>query len=168
MGKNDLVIIVDENDREIDRVPRWQADQDLLRYRITNIWIENSRGQVLIAQRGLNKTIAAGLWGPAASGTVEADQSYYDNAIQEVREELGIESIHLSKVTSFPYSYPDQKRFLTWFRGTIDTPLEDIKIEFPEVNAVAWIDKTELFDDIKNNPKKYVKGARAYYKYFSS
>jgi isopentenyldiphosphate isomerase len=161
MSSNDLVIVVDDKDNIIDHVPRRVADKQHLRYRITGIWVENPQGQVLIAQRGLEKSINPGLWGPAAAGTVDAGQSYLENAIQEIQEELGllVTENDLEQVDHLPASKAGQRRYMTIYRTVISVPIEDIKFGFPEVNAVKWVDKRSLFDDIKQNPQNYISHA---------
>lgn len=168
MSKQDPVIVVNEQDEILESIPRWQADRDGLRYRVSGVWIENRRGEVLIAQRGLNKMNEPGLWGVAAAGTVEVGQSYLENAQQEVREELGITDIKLEEARKFSFTSGIQKRFVTLFKGTTDTPIDDLKIEFPEVNAVKWIDKRTLFIDIAKNPDSYIEDAENYENYFGS
>lgn len=158
MVDEDLVVVVDDADQIIDHVPRNIADEKGLRYRITGIWIENPKGDVLIAQRGLTKRNSPGLWGPAAAGTVEKDQSYLENALQEIDEELGIklEAKDLQLIEYRPAQNSGHKRFMTTFRAVVDLPIEEIKFGYPEVNAVKWINKVELFKDIKQHPEKYI------------
>jgi isopentenyldiphosphate isomerase len=158
MTDEDPVVVVDDTDEIIDYVPRNIADDQGLRYRITGIWIENSKGEVLIAQRGLTKRNSPGLWGPAAAGSVEKDQSYLENAIQEIEEELGIklDPKDLLQMEHRPTENKGRKRYMTTFRAVVDLPINEIKFGYPEVNAVKWIDKEELFNDIKQHPEKYI------------
>lgn len=158
MADEDPVVVVNDADEIIDHVPRNIADEKGLRYRITGIWIENSKGQVLIAQRGLFKRNSPGLWGPAAAGTVDQGQSYLENALQEIHEELGIKlsAGDLQQVEYRPTENNDRKRYMTIFKAIVDAPLSEIAFGYPEVNAVKWVDKKELYRDIKQNPEKYI------------
>lgn len=87
-----LIPIVDEEDNIIDYKERKKLDlKDI--YRVSALWIENSKGEILLAQRSFNKKHHPGLWGPAVAGTVEKGESYEENISHEIEEELGIKEV---------------------------------------------------------------------------
>ncbi len=83
------VIIVDENDKIIGYKERNDRNQNDI-IRIAGIWIENEKGEVLIAQRSFRKVNNPGKLGPAAAGTLEVGETYESNILKEVEEEIGI------------------------------------------------------------------------------
>ena len=65
MSKDDITIIVDDNDNIIGHKASAEISPDE-RTRIAAIWIENPEGQVLLAQRHSSKWLHPNKWGPAA------------------------------------------------------------------------------------------------------
>lgn len=148
------VIIVDESDTPIGLKYRNEIDYTKDTYRCTGIWITNSKGEVLIAQRAFIKDKDPGKWGPAIAGTLEESEDYESNAYKEAHEELGLSGITLTLGPKEHITKP-RKYFGQWFFCTVDKPLSDFTIQKEEVEQIAWIDKDELKTDIENNPDKY-------------
>lgn len=85
----ELIPIVNLDDEIIGYKPRKDITlQDV--YRVSALWIENSQGEILLAQRGFLKSVDPGKWGAAVAGTVEKDESYEENILKEMQEELGL------------------------------------------------------------------------------
>ncbi len=149
------IILVDENDIPIGVKYRDQIDYTKDIYRWSGIWVENSQGEVLIAQRKLTKDKDPGKWGPAAAGTLEEGETYESNARKEVQEELGIT---VDSFESGPKQHADTPRryFGQWFLCKLDKTLDEFTIQEDEVEQIAWVKKEELVNDMKRNPDKYV------------
>src|SRR3989338_10781545 len=86
------IVIVDKDDNIIGH-KKWQDETVDNITRISALWIENSRGQILLARRALNKKYDPGKWGPAVAGTLEKNETYYSNIIKETEEEIGLTQI---------------------------------------------------------------------------
>ena len=86
---------VNENDEvvEVFEGKNWGDLHPESIYRVSSLWITNSKGEVLLARRAFNKKHDPGKWGPAVSGTVEEGETYESNIIKETEEELGIKSL---------------------------------------------------------------------------
>ncbi|MFA6254347.1 MAG: NUDIX domain-containing protein [Candidatus Paceibacterota bacterium] len=149
------ITVVDENDNPIGAKAREEIDSQKDIYRCTGIWVTNSNGEILLAQRKLTKDHDPGKWGPAASGTVEEGETYETNAYKELKEELGLTDVKLElgpkHYSAFSYRY-----FAQWFFVIVDKPAEDFMIQEEEVEQIAWITKENLLNDLKNNPDKYI------------
>ena len=87
---SDRIVVVDEEDNVVGAELRSIVDEKGLRYRVSGLWLRNSRGEVLLARRALTKTHYPGRWGPAVAGTVEEGESYEQNIVKEAEEELGL------------------------------------------------------------------------------
>ena len=82
--------IVDENDvlkciedsKNLDEGDIW---------RISALWVKNSKGEILLARRSYSKRLSPGKWGPAAAGTLEPDETYDSNILKEAKEEIGLD-----------------------------------------------------------------------------
>ncbi len=89
-------IIVDENDKRIGLKIRRDIKQEEI-YRVSALWIENSKGDVLLAQRSFDKKNNPGQWGTAVAGTVEEDEDYDLNIYKEAEEEIGLKGEKFEK-----------------------------------------------------------------------
>lgn len=147
--------IVDYNDRLIGHKLRHEVDYAADTYRSSCVWIENSRRQVLLAQRKWTKDKDPGLWGPAAAGTVDEGETYESNAYKELEEELGITGVKLQPVQKIRESSPRQQ-FIQCFKGYADWPLERVVLQADEVEQAAWVNHQDLLNDLEKHPQKYV------------
>lgn len=159
------VIIVNEKDEQIGLKDRKDIKKDDI-YRVSGLWIKNSKNQVLLAQRGLNKKHDPGKWGPAVAGTVEEGESYEKNIIKETEEELGLKNVKFEKGPKIRW-YGKHNYFCQWFILTIDKDISEFKIQKEEVEKISWFDKEELIKEAKNHPEKFLKGINDWLEMFN-
>ncbi|MFA6476474.1 MAG: NUDIX domain-containing protein [Candidatus Paceibacterota bacterium] len=149
------IIIVDENDNPVGLKAREEVDSQVDTYRCTGVWITNSNGEVLLAQRKFTKSHDPGKWGPAVAGTVEEGETYEVNALKEMVEEIGLTDTSLNlgpkNYSNFPH-----RHFAQWFFCQADKEVEDFVIQEDEVEQIAWVKKEDLLEDLKNNPGKCI------------
>lgn len=160
------IIIVDENDNQIGLKTRDQISQNDI-YRITGLWLTNSKDEILLAQRSYTKKNSPGKWGPAVAGTVEEGQSYDENIVQEAEEELGLAGLDIKPVTKL-FIEGKKTCFIQWYEATTDIDTSEFKIQTDEVEAIRWIFPEELRTDLKNNPEKYLTNMPRWFKLFCS
>lgn len=149
------IIIVDEKDNVIG-----YKDRDTLKpediYRVSALWVVNSRGEILLAKRALTKTHSPGKWGPAVAGTVEEGEDYLTNIIKEAAEEIGLNNIApqtCPKVrVSGQYNY-----FCQWYTLVSDKALNEFAIDKSEVAEIRWFSRDELYKKLQIDPTKFVK-----------
>ena len=149
------VIVVDENDNIIGYKNRSDRNPDDI-IRISSLWVENEKGEVLIAQRSFKKKNSPGKWGPAVAGTLEQGETYESNILKEIQEELGIK-LKLEQLKFTGTVFRDSGR--KYYAGSFFTILEsqtvfDLPVE--EVENVKWISWDNLENDMKNNSDNYV------------
>jgi isopentenyl-diphosphate Delta-isomerase len=159
------VPVVNENDELIEYRERESlALEDI--YRATALWITNSRGQILLAQRSFNKNHDSGKWGPAVAGTVEEGEDYESNIVKEAKEELGLIGVEFTKVKKIrrrtKYNY-----FSQWFSAIVDKEIDEFTIQTEEVAGIKWYNKEELIQDLSANPDKYLRGFDTYLEMFN-
>jgi len=82
--------VVNECDEVIDHRPRSEVHRLGLRHRAVHVLVFNSRGQIFLQKRSMNKDRQPGLWDSSASGHVDTGEDYDTCAVREVREELGL------------------------------------------------------------------------------
>ena len=147
--------IVDAQDQIIGSKARDDINYNVDIFRTASLWITNSNGDILLAQRKLDKKVDPGKWAEAVGGTVEGDDTYEDTVVREAEEELGIKGISIAKgpkqFITTPCSY-----FVQWYTATIDQPAAAFAIQEDEVEQIAWIPKSQLLADLAANPDKYI------------
>ncbi len=113
---------------------------------VVEIWLRNSRGEVLLTKRHPNKHYG-GLW-ECTGGSVLAGEESLPAAIREVKEEIGVDltqgtpgilltslSIHREKQYSAHYDVYLFER---------DIPLEQLILQPEEVVDAKWVTQKEL------------------------
>ncbi len=148
-------MIVDKKNKIIGAKERSEVNHDVDIYRSTGVWITNSKGEVLIAQRKFSKVSSPGKWGPAAAGTVDEGETYKQNAYKELEEELGLSGVELSEGPK-QYVGKPMRQFAQWYIGRTDIELKDLKLQETEVEAARWIKIDELIEDIEKRPEQYI------------
>lgn len=124
--------------------------------RVAGLWLTNSKGEVLLAQRGFDKKLDPGKWGPAVAGTVEEGETYDTNIVKEIKEEIGLEGLELTKGPKYLITEGKSPRFTQMFTAKIDKPVKEFIIQEDEVEQVKWMAIDGLQIDLKLNPQLYV------------
>ncbi len=149
------IIIVDEKDKVIGCKDRNAVRQEDI-YRASSLWITNSRGEILLAKRALNKSHDPGKWGPAVEGTVDEGEDYETNIIKEAEEEIGLNNIEPrlgpKERISGKYNY-----FAQLYTLTVDKPLNEFVIHHGEVDEIRWFSRKDLVNDIQDIPANFLK-----------
>src|SRR6266540_45425 len=82
--------VVNERDEVIDRQRRGEVHRLALRHRATHVLVFNSRGEVFLQKRSMQKDRQPGLWDSSASGHLNSGEDYDACAVRELREEIGL------------------------------------------------------------------------------
>jgi isopentenyldiphosphate isomerase len=150
------IVIVDKNDKPIDLKTYDELKYDDI-YRVSALWLADINGNdVLITQRKWTKHHDPGKWMAAASGTVDEGETYEQNVVKEIEEEIGLTNLDLAVGPKEFVADKKHKFFVQWFSATVDKSKVSIKIQKEEVEAYSWINKVELVQDVEEHPGKYV------------
>jgi isopentenyldiphosphate isomerase len=141
------------------------VDRDSLKkgdiYRVSALWITNSKGEILIAQRQGTKSHHPLKWGPSVAGTVEHGESYSTNIVKEAFEELGLKDIK-PRAGKKVLNRGKYQHFTQWFTVVVDKDINDFRLKKDEVEAIRWISKDDLIKELKENPDKFVPSIEKY------
>jgi isopentenyl-diphosphate delta-isomerase len=159
------IIIVNENDEIIGAKERESLVSDDI-YRVSALWITNSKGDILLAQRAFTKSHDPGKWGPAVAGTVEEGEDHDSNIIKEAEEELGLKNVDFIKVDKVRIK-TRHNYFTQWYKAVIDRGVDDFKIQKEEVEQIKWFSHVELESELAKNPEKFLSGIKDYLRMFS-
>jgi 16S rRNA (adenine1518-N6/adenine1519-N6)-dimethyltransferase len=118
---DEYLTVVDENDRPLKSKDRATIHRDSLLHRAVHIFLVNRRGEVLLQKRSHRKDKFPRRWDSSAAGHVDADESYQDCAMRELREEVGVEAA-LERLGKLPASEITGHEFIEIFAGTHEGP----------------------------------------------
>lgn len=169
MSEESKIIIVDKNDNIIGYKERKTLINEKDIYRVSALWVTNSQGEILLAQRSFNKNNDPGKWGPAVAGTVEEGETYENNIYKEAEEELGIRGLKFDlgpKIDNLDKPNVKHLYFSQWFMVNLDRDIEDFKIQDDEVEQIKWFSVDEIFKIMKKNPNFFLLGITNWIKIF--
>ena len=148
------IIIVNDKDEVIGVKERGTLKENDI-YRVSALWITNSKEEILLARRAYTKKHDPGQWGPAVAGTVDEGETYESNIVKEAEEELGLKNIHFKK-ESKQKRFGKHKHFSQWFSTIVDQPIEAFKVQEEEVAEIKWFNKEELANYAKEHPEEFL------------
>jgi len=130
--KNEIVLIVDRNNREKGKALRHEMRTKGLPHRATYILVFNSRGELFVQKRTMSKDIYPGYYDIAAGGVVLAGESYGQSARRELAEELGITEATLTPHFTF---FHDEGTNQVWGRVYSCTYDGEMTLQAEEVES---------------------------------
>ncbi|MBA3007298.1 MAG: NUDIX hydrolase YfcD [Proteobacteria bacterium] len=146
LPEQEMVQIVDRDNREIEILPRHLMRSRGLIHRASYILVFNAEQEIFVQKRTTTKDIYPGYWDVAAGGVVLGDESYEHSASRELAEELGVSGIPL--VPLFDHYFEDARNRV-WgrvFRCTHEGPftLQPEEVEYGRFMAIQQILQASL------------------------
>jgi isopentenyl-diphosphate delta-isomerase len=96
------VILVDEQDIATGTMEKIEAHKKGILHRAFSVFIFNSKGEMLLQQRALNKYHSAGLWTNSCCSHPQPDEEILIAAQRRLQEEMGF-TANLEKIFDFIY-----------------------------------------------------------------
>lgn len=98
---NEMVVLVDRNDREIGVMEKLQAHREAALHRAVSVFVRDSSGRYILQQRAAGKYHAARLWSNTACGHPRPNENVEAAAARRLRDEMGIATTlrHVGTVT---------------------------------------------------------------------
>jgi isopentenyldiphosphate isomerase len=137
----ELVDVVDEDDRVVATVARRELRQRHLLHRCTYVLVRNSAGQVLVHRRTDTKDVHPGAYDVFAGGVCAAGESYDDCARREVAEELGVVGVDLRFLFRHRYRGASGQAWGAVYEVRWDEP---VRHQESEVAWSAWVEPAQL------------------------
>lgn len=147
--------IVDDQDQFIGLKERNEVDYKSDIYRVSALWLTNSKGQTLLAKRAAVKDKDPGKWGPAVAGTIDEGETYDENIYKEAAEEIGLTGEQFNKGTKILIKHP-RTYFCQWYFVTLDRDIDSFIMQEDEVDELAWVNTEQMKKELATNPDKYV------------
>jgi isopentenyl-diphosphate delta-isomerase len=153
---SELVILVDSRNRETGVMDKTEAHRSGTLHRAISIFLFNSKGEMLIHRRAMNKYHSGGLWTNACCSHPRPGEKTLDAAVRRLQEEMGM-SADLKEAFEFIYKadlgnglYEHEADHVYIGKTDADpTPHPD------EVMEWKWMDVTSISSDIDANPNNY-------------
>ena len=150
MSKNELVVIVDEKNREIGAAPRFKMRMLGIIHRATYILVFNSEQEIFVQKRTKTKDVYPGYYDVVSGGVVTVGETYDESAKRELEEELGIMNIPLSELFVFFFAEGKMKvwgkAYSCFYNGNIILQKEEVESgSFMSVDEVILKSKYDKF-----------------------
>ncbi|CAN5472982.1 hypothetical protein BH09BAC6_BH09BAC6_20130 [soil metagenome] len=154
MTKN--VILVDENDSMIGVMPKMEAHLLGKLHRAFSVFIFNTKGQLLLQQRALDKYHSGGKWTNTCCSHPEPGEETIDAAHRRLMEEMGMQcELHYAFNFMYKADLLDgiiENEFDHVYLGISDAePVPDPR----EVAAFKLMNTALLANELKRNPGQY-------------
>ncbi|MFJ8635352.1 NUDIX hydrolase [Streptomyces sp. NPDC093568] len=133
---DEILDIVDEQDRVVGQSPRGEAYARGLRHRCVFIEARDARGRLFVHRRTSTKLVFPSRYDMFVGGVVGAGESYDDAALREAEEELGVSGLPRPTYL-FKFLYDDGAG-QTWWSAVYEVRCE-LPVS-PQVEEVAWHD----------------------------
>ena len=154
--KEELVILVNENDEQIGLMPKMEAHEKALLHRAFSVFIFNDKNELMLQQRALTKYHSPGLWTNTCCSHQRDGETSLQAGKRRLFEEMGF-STTLKETTSFIYKAPfdnglTEHEFDHILIGNYN---EEPTLNLEETSSWKWMHLDKVKDDIKHNPSLY-------------
>ena len=160
--REEIFDVVNERDEVIDSKPRSEVHRLGLLHRATHVLVFNSRGQVFLQKRSMNKDRQPGLWDSSASGHVDSGEDYDPCAARELQEEIGLRvdspPRRLFKIAACGET---DEEFVWVYRCDSEGPFE---LNPEEIERGGWFDRDEVTRWIAERPEEFASAFRLIWK----
>lgn len=128
------VILVNEQDQPIGHCEKLEAHQRGLLHRAFSVFIFNSKGEMLLQQRAMDKYHSGGLWTNACCSHPAEGEETIDAAHRRLQEEMGFDT-QVEKIFDFVYKasfenglaeYEFDHVFAGFYEGEINFHREEV------------------------------------------
>ncbi len=154
--REEQVILVDENDREMGVLEKMEAHRNPVLHRAISVFIINTKGEWLLQQRAFDKYHSRGLWTNACCSHPRPGERNVEAAKRRLREEMGMEA-ELTELFHFIYREQLENGLTEYELDHVFVGISDElpRINIDEVHHYKYVTYRELKKDIEKNPGSY-------------
>jgi len=144
--------IVDENDNVIGKDTReniWKIGLEH-NVRVVNIFVFNTKGELLLPKRSMNRKIFPGCFDFSCGEHVLAGENYYDAAIRGLKEELGITNVEILELVKLT-----PKKGVNCFMKVYQVIYNSKIVNYDKngIDALFWYDLETIKQMVKKDKK---------------
>lgn len=152
LNDDELLAIVDAENRVIGSGARGDIHRRQLRHRSAHILLVNTAGNIFVQRRAEHKDCAPGLWDTSAAGHVDVGESYDAAARRELAEELAVEGVALKPLWDLPARVATGNEFARVYLCRTDIEPEP---DAAEIADACWYTRQQLAASIAGDPERY-------------
>ena len=127
---SELFPIVDNDGRTIGSATRGECHSgSMLLHPVVHLHLFNSSGDLYLQRRPDWKDIQPGKWDTAVGGHVDFGEDTDDAIRREIREELGLTDLALTKITSYIFQSTREREYVNVYTAVSDiepTPSDEL------------------------------------------
>ncbi len=152
----ELVVLVDEADREIGVAGKMAVHRSGELHRAISVFVFDANDRVLLQQRAAAKYHSAGLWSNTCCSHPRPDEENVNAAQRRLREEMGVEC-QLAKAFEFSYRATFANKLIeheydhVYFGRFDGVP----RLNPDEAAAWRWLEIEQLAVEVKRHPEAY-------------
>lgn len=156
MKKEELVVLVNENNEQIGLMPKLEAHQKAVLHRAFSVFILNDKNELMLQQRAADKYHSPLLWANTCCSHQRENETNLEAGNRRLQEEMGF-TTELKELFSFVYKAP-------FDNGLTEHELDHVMIGYynqspiintNEVQDWKWMDIDLVRKDIQENPEIY-------------
>jgi isopentenyldiphosphate isomerase len=133
LAADEVLDIVDEQDRVVGQAPRREVYARRLRHRSVFVLARDPAGRVFVHRRTARKLVFPSLYDMFVGGVVGAGESYDEAALREAGEELGVAGLPQPEpLFRFLYETPEHTWWSAVYQVRCESPVH------PQAEEVAW------------------------------
>ena len=133
---DELVEVVDLDDRVVELATRRRMRAENLRHRSVAVVVFGSDGRLLVHRRADDKDVWPGHWDLCFGGVVGIGEDYESAAVRELAEEVGIDGVAPELFASGHYDDADVRTNVRAYRVVHDGPYTPVDGEVVELRLV--------------------------------
>ncbi len=151
----EIVALVDEEDRIIGKTPRKDIHAERKLHRETSVFIRNVRNEILLQKRQ-----DTGLWDYSASGHMPWEETYGQGIVRETEEELGVRLPFsaFKPILKRRIRTKGNDRFVMLFEVVGEYPLTQFTPNHNNVKNLAYFSPAELRKMLEKEPGQLTQG----------
>ena len=154
--KEEEVILVNENDKQVGTMPKLEAHEKAVLHRAFSIFVLNDKNEVMLQQRAAHKYHSPLLWTNTCCSHQRVGETNIQAGTRRLQEEMGFVT-HIKELFHFIYKAP-------FDNGLTEHELDHVmigysnqepKINLDEVASWKWMSTEDIKNDISNAPELY-------------
>lgn len=163
-NKVELLAVVNDRGEIIGNLPRSEIHGNpSLIHRVVHVLVFNSKGELLLQKRSMNKDVAPGKWDTSVGGHVSSGETLDEAVKREMQEELGITSCSLKFLYTYIHSNEYETELVYTYSCSHDGEINFQKDEIDEVRPWSMeeikrnIGNGILSDNFEHEIQTYIK-----------
>jgi isopentenyl-diphosphate delta-isomerase len=157
LENRNYVVLVDPQGQAIGVEEKLKAHEKGLLHKAFSIFVWNSKNEMLLQQRNLNKYHFGGLWSNTCCSHPVPEEDLMQAAHRRLQEEMGFDT-SLTEAFSFIYKVTDHKSRLieheldSVFLGIYDG---EVRPDLQEIEAYRWVTLDALNREMAEKPAQF-------------